>query len=445
MLSRPITYWFDAAGGGELQSSLDGSPIERNILICLIATGLAALLARRVNWPAVFSEYKVVWLFYVYAFLSALWSPYPVVTAKRVIRELGDVVMILMILTAPNSLDAMKRVFMRCIVVLVPLSVLFIKYYPAIGRYQNRWTYKTMYSGVTTNKNSLGLLAMVGGLLLLSHLAESGEYRKRWRGLASVWPEVGVLLLCLWIINLADSATALVSFILGVLVFIASRTICAGASVKATVWGVAAVVLAGVVALSVSGLREVFTQGVGRRSDLTDRTAIWAAALALPTNPIVGAGFSSVWLTPEGLALSKEQGFLSHSHNGYLETYLNGGVIGLALLIGILLLAAVQAGRHLSAKTPAGSFYIAFLLAGIVYNFTEVTFNYGNAVGLLLWLIALSNPTVMLVRPDVALRDRWRRKSANPMTLDDTSPQSYRPSLRNDRYTSNVSRCTPRS
>src|SRR6266487_293696 len=56
MLSRPITYWFDAVpgGGDQLESSLDGSPIERNVLIFLMVAGLAVLLARRVNWSAVF-------------------------------------------------------------------------------------------------------------------------------------------------------------------------------------------------------------------------------------------------------------------------------------------------------------------------------------------------------------------------------------------------------
>ena len=38
--------------------------------------------------------------------------------------------------------------------VLIPVSVLFIKYYPDLGRYYGRWDYHTFYCGVTTNKQT---------------------------------------------------------------------------------------------------------------------------------------------------------------------------------------------------------------------------------------------------------------------------------------------------
>lgn len=415
MISKPVTYWIYpmAARGDELQSqsALDGSQIERTVLTLLICAGLGVLLSRRVDWAAVLRQSPVIWLFYVYALLSVAWSPYPSVTLKRIIRDLGDVLMILIILTEPYPLDALKRVFVRCTLVLVPLSVLFIKYYPEIGRYYHRWTYQVAYAGVTTNKNSLGLLALVGALFLYWHIADSGKSLTRWQRLVKAGPEVGVFLLCMWLLNIANSATAVACFVLGILVLISSRTLFIGASVKATVSAIALVVSLGVVALAASDLRALVTQGLGRRPDLTERTDIWAGALALPINPLFGAGFSSVWLTSEGLALKDRIGGLAHAHNGYLETYLNGGFVGLALLIGILSLAAVQAGRHLFAKTAAGAFYVAVVLAGVVYNFTEVTFNKGNVIGFLLWLIALSAPTLVLVRRDVGHLDRRSSRS----------------------------------
>jgi hypothetical protein len=66
------------------------------------------------------------------------------------------------------------------------------------------------------------------------------------------------------------------------------------------------------------------------------------------------------------------------------------------------LLATIQGARHVSAKTPAGALFIAVVLSGIVYNFTEVTFNDNNALGLLLWLIAMCNPAVMLMGQQAA-------------------------------------------
>jgi O-antigen ligase len=288
--------------------------------------------------------------------------------------------------------------------------VLFIKYYPEIGRYYHRWTYQVQYAGVTTNKNSLGLLAMIGGLFLLWQIVDSKKDGTPWRQrFASVWPETAVFLACLWILNIANSATALGCFLLGVIVFLACRTFVAGLTVRSTVAIVGVVGLSGWLTAQTSVLRGLVAQAAGRDATLTERTYIWAEALALPTNPLIGAGFSSVWLTPEGWALRERIGGLAHAHNGYIESYLDGGAVGVALLIAVVLLAVIQAGRHLSANTPGGAFYVAFVLVGIVYNFTEVTFNRGNAVGLLMWLIALSHPDVVLVRREVSRLHQGRR------------------------------------
>jgi O-antigen ligase len=376
----------------------------------MICAGLLVLSRRRINWPALFGNYPVVWIFYAFALLSVTWSPEPFVALKRFMREAGSVIMTLIILTENKPLEALRRVFIRCAVVLIPLSVLFIKYYPLIGRYTQRWTYQTMWCGVTGSKNALGLLAMLSTLFLGWHFTESWRGIKGWRRrVAVLWPEMVVFAMCLWILNIADSATSVSCCLLGSIAFIAAQAF-SGINVKATVMAVTLVGLAGWLALWTPGARGVVAESAGRDATLTSRTEIWAKALALPTNPVVGAGFLSVWITPEGAALKDaEGGSLAHSHNGYLETYLNLGAVGVVLLLGVLFLAIIQAGRHLSVKTPAGAIYVAVVVTGIVYNFTEVTFNYNDALGLLLWLIALSHPSVVLRQEDTILFDaKWQ-------------------------------------
>jgi O-antigen ligase len=434
MLSRPVIYWFGGGSASEedVQAALQGNAIDRSILIILICAGVVVLLRRRVDWAAVVGGYAVVWMFYAFALISVAWSPYPLVSLKRLIRELGSVVMILIILTEAQSVEALRRAFLRCVVVLVPLSVLFIKYFPEIGRYYHRWTYQVQFSGVTTNKNSLGVLAMIGALFLVWHLCDAGSGSTRWKRLVSLWPEVCVLGMCLWILRIANSATALACCVLGLALFIAGRTYLKGASVKSTVGLVSLVGLTGWMALLVSDLRGIVAQSVGRDATLTTRTEIWEAALGLPTNPIFGAGFASVWLTPEGWALRAQIGGLAHAHNGYLETYLNGGLVGVALLLAALALAGIQAARHLSARTPSGAIFVALVVAGMAYNFSEVTFSNGNAVGLLLWLIALSNPAIALVEPAQAIypdrrsAGRWKRPGRVRQSRAATKPRIQR-------------------
>ena len=69
-------------------------------------------------------------LFFSYCAVSILWSDYPDVALRRWIKALGDLVMVMIILTDPEPLAALKRFLARTGFLLVPVSVLLIKYYP---------------------------------------------------------------------------------------------------------------------------------------------------------------------------------------------------------------------------------------------------------------------------------------------------------------------------
>src|SRR5439155_3593615 len=134
------------------------------------------------------------------------------------------IVIILVLLTEQSPTAAIRTVFLRCAYLLVPLSILFIKYYPGTGKYYNQWTGAAGYGGVCTNKNSLGVLAMISGLCLLWSIVDI-ERRSTWlKTIRSMWPELAVLLMCLWILKIADSATSLGCFIVGTAVFLATHT-----------------------------------------------------------------------------------------------------------------------------------------------------------------------------------------------------------------------------
>ena len=79
-------------------------------------------------------------------------------------------------------------------------------------------------------------------------------------------------------------------------------------------------------------------EAVGKDPTLTDRTKIWAFVLGMHTNPLVGTGYQSFWLGPrlEYFWQNSGLGHLNEAHNGYLEVYLELGLIGVSLLIGFL-------------------------------------------------------------------------------------------------------------
>src|SRR5439155_9069149 len=78
-------------------------------------------------------------------------------------------------------------------------------------------------------------------------------------------------------------------------------------------------------------------QSVGRDPTLTGRTNIWNAVLSTHTNPILGTGYESFWLGRRLNEVWRQAGAgINEAHNGYLEVYLNLGLIGLFLLVVFL-------------------------------------------------------------------------------------------------------------
>jgi O-antigen ligase len=95
-------------------------------------------------------------------------------------------------------------------------------------------------------------------------------------------------------------------------------------------------------------------------------------------NPLIGAGFWNFWNTTKGMVLAEalggEEGRLNVSaHNGFLDIYLDGGMICVALLAVLILTAAWQILRFL----PRKGFHVVrfvFLIVAIVCNATESFF-----------------------------------------------------------------------
>src|SRR6266852_2726470 len=143
---------------------LDGSPFDRNLLTILLLIGVVVLLLRGARvWSLLKSNWPIL-LFFFYCLLSIAWSDFPDVAFKRWVKALGDIVMVLVVLTDTNPSAAVKRLLARVGFVLIPISLLFIKYYPDWGRAYDPGAWTPMYTGVTTNKNQLGMIALISGL-----------------------------------------------------------------------------------------------------------------------------------------------------------------------------------------------------------------------------------------------------------------------------------------
>lgn len=386
--SMPLACWISGGLSGRDQSgSGEESTIDRNVCLVLMLLGFIALKSRAIDWGAVFRKNRALWAFYAFACISVIWSDDPFVSFKRWIRDLGNLIMILLILTEDDPVEAVRHVFARCAYVLIPLSVLLIKYYLDLGRYYNQWTGEACYCGVSSDKNALGRLVMLSGFFMLWSLIV--QQRSGWlKWIKEGLPELLTLALCLWVLHIANSATSLVCFAIGTTVLFGSRVSWIQTNPGRLAWFAWGLIVVSFLFFYFPDLRQIVTGSMGRNVNLTQRTDVWAGAMALGTNPLIGTGFASFWLTSGGLALADRLN-VTEAHNGFLETYLNGGVIGVGLLLAVLLAAGRSVLRQVVAGSAVASLYAALFFSGFIYNYTEADFNTNSIVGFVLWMVAM--------------------------------------------------------
>ena len=165
--SRPLIEWFvPVTAKGVTLDNDAGSIIDRWFLIALASAAILVLISRRFRrWD---SLWRLKWLFVLlaYMFVSTLWSDITLIAMRRWTRELIVPIVAMVILSEVNPLRALEAVFRRTAYVLLPFSILLIKYYPLLGRVYGRYSGAQMWVGVGQQKNQLGRLCAISALFL---------------------------------------------------------------------------------------------------------------------------------------------------------------------------------------------------------------------------------------------------------------------------------------
>jgi O-antigen ligase len=318
------------------------------------------------------------------------------VSFKRWIKDLGNVVMVLVILTEIDPVEAARTVLLRCTYLILPFSLVYIKYYPAQGRYYDQWTGTAYYCGVTGNKNALGMSLFVGALVLLWKITDLWSERKG-RNPDKTGLLIHLLMagLVLYLLKLAHSSTALVCSVLGASVMLAMKLPVLRSKVSRFGLYSAAAALLLFLVNTTFDLGAAFVELVGRDLTFTGRTDIWKLVLSEEINPLIGVGFYSFWMGDRVDHLSEAFFYkLNQAHNGYLETYLNTGYIGVALLLVALGMGINRVKKSVVAGSAYGALRLAFIATILFYNMTEATFDRLNLVWFVL-LLALTDYTMV--------------------------------------------------
>ena len=426
--SRMVSQWLGGVGTLASADALaEGSPLDALIFAGLLAAGLVVLLARRRLDRTFLRANGPLLVFFSYCAVSLLWSDYPFVAFKRWTKAVGDLVMVLVVLTDPEPTAALKRFIARSGFLLIPLSILLIEYYPGVGWVYNPLT-GAMFNphtpiGVATTKNGLGTVCLVFGLGSLWRFFEALHSGERPRRAGPLIAHGAILAMAVWLFYIADSATSLACFLLGgVLIALTSHRGSAlrPAAVYALTAGIAALLLLGLFAES----DVAFLETLGRDATLTGRTQLWEDLLRMTGDPWFGTGFESFWLGERVTSLwSKYLWHPNQAHNGYLEIFLNLGCVGVALLGFVLLWGYRNVVGALHRDPELGGLRLAFFVAAVLYNVTEAAFKMMHPV----WIAFL---LAVMVVPEPEQREdgrsRFDKNSAFRPATDANGPQAPR-------------------
>jgi len=406
--SRMIGEWLAetglVSGGRAIDSAdqlLDGSPLDRFLLTVLLALGIAVLLGRRQRVGTLLRANLPILLFFLYCGASTLWSDYTDVSFKRWVKALGDLAMVLIVLTDQYPFVAVKRLLTRVGFLLVPLSLLLIKYYPDLGRGWSEWG-GGYYKGVATSKNELGGVCLLFGLGSAWRILQAlrGKGTKTWiefpaRAVAiprSLIAHAVLLGMVVWLFWLANTVTAMSCFLIATVVMIATMI----PALSRRSWLIHLVVIA-MLSLSVSALFFGFgtnlVETMGRDPTLTGRTQIWDLVLSMTTKPLLGTGFESFWL---GSRLQKIWSIYwwhpNEAHNAYIEVYLNLGWMGIVLLAVLVATGYRKVFSALRRDPDEGGLRLAYFVTALAYNCTESAIRIMHPVWILFLLATITVP-----------------------------------------------------
>lgn len=350
-----IDFIFHTAGNSPVVFKMDSQWYTRVLWPVMITAsiGLAVTYRSRLSrlvWPP---HIICLFAYLLLAGASVLWAFKPEVSAIRFAQQVMILTSIILpAMLAARTVDIMRALFL-CFAFGLVLNLFLDTSLPGSRGFE----------GYFMDKNALGQFAAIAFLLAMHEVLHPGLRR----------------------------ALGIVVFILAaaLLHFSNSRTSLGFACLAPCVAGLMLILRKGlrispaIVLLSIVFGYEVFSTVLGFNANrisfmlfgdwnFSGRTFIWDFANAeIARRPLLGWGYQSFWLVgPDGPGLVDAQGWIKYmpnAHNGYLDTMLETGYVGFALLM-IFIFTTFHAAGRVADRNPTRALLLLSLALYVVLN-----------------------------------------------------------------------------
>jgi exopolysaccharide production protein ExoQ len=390
----PLIYFIYPPSAG-LQGILE-SRTENRIFwpaLAAISVALAVRYKSRLGRLALPPNMICLLAYAGFAGASVSWAFKPELSLIRFVQEaMVLTAIVLPALLAVRTADILRGVFL-CFAFAAVVNVLLIPGgYVSLARYGSTIV-DIGYQGYFSGKNLLGEFAAIAFLLSLHEMLYPG----RRRALGVIIAVIAPVLLVLSNSKTALGLALLVPFLAGLTLFIGRKLRVSPATILISI------TLCYVVASTLSGYNiNRLAYLLTGDSSFTGRTTIWSFAEAeIARGPLLGWGYQSFWLVgPDAPSIVDATGWIKmmpNSHNGYYDTMLELGYVGLALLLSFIFTTLHVIGRVADHDRARGWLLFSVALFIVIYNFLET-----------LWLRAFDMLWVVFVIVAVEAARHWQ-------------------------------------
>ena len=330
------------------------------LIIYVIALGL--MLRDPRNAVGVIANNPLLVVVFMLPILSMFWSISPGVSIRRAIALLMTGLFCVYIATRLSPDDFLRRLLLVLFVGGVA-SLVYAVVDPGQA-IEHAAINNGSWKGVYGHKASLGRIAAVAVMVSIYVRPRTGwERLMRWATVA--------IFLFLSIESQSRASWLMMIASLGCVAMLSAvRTPRLSTGLKIGIGVAVAAIAALVLIVSFNQLLLLF----GRDETFSGRVTLWTGAIsvAMRTHPLLGAGYRAFW-TDTGAAQVRSYiatwGSLpAQGHNGYLDVWLELGIVGLAVFAVFLLVTGWRLARRVlrepkdSAWAAMGVFFFIFLL-----------------------------------------------------------------------------------
>ncbi len=368
-----IPLWRKMMGFGE--DLVEGDALQRNLILIGYLLTMWVLILNPHRSLKLALRSPALWLWVGWSLISIAWSANAQLTLRRSLS---------LLLTALYGLtlalrfkpDQWLKLIAIALWVALFVSLFVALFFPEWGQtiYQN----SNAWRGIFGHKNILGIVCLFAALVHWYFLNQSDHMIKR-----LFWGS-GLILSVLELVLSQSAAPLVIGFVL--IVEWAALILLTRTRQKMFAAYLIMGILIVLVIITLTNLEQILL-ALERDITFTGRIPLWKSVIEVGMKRAwVGFGYGafwSGWYGPSGLVWQYVGWQAVHAHNAYLETWLNGGLVGFIFMTIFFTHLLTFFLSNLSRLSSLGYFWLLFTSLVLLYGLVESSaFRYNS-----IWLI----------------------------------------------------------